>query len=56
MFPAPLSEPTALYALYVHTGMTARAKAFRDVTKKAVSYNIEQYFDMADKNPTNYLH
>ena len=50
------SEPTKLYALYLHAGLTARARAFRDVMKKAVTYNIEQYFDMADKHPDNYLH
>ncbi len=49
------SEPTALYALYVHTKMTARARAFRDLIKKAVSWDNNVYFDMADKNPTNYL-
>jgi len=49
------SEPTSLYALYVHTKMTARAKAFRDLIKKAVSWDNNIYFDMADKNPTNYL-
>ncbi len=48
-------EPTALYALYVHTGMTTRAKAFRDAVKKSVTWNNDLYFDMADKNPTNYL-
>ncbi len=49
------SEPTSLYALYVRAGMTARAKQFREFMKTAVSYAIDQYFDMADKNPTNYL-
>ncbi|MBA2543620.1 MAG: HEAT repeat domain-containing protein [Deltaproteobacteria bacterium] len=49
------SEPTSLYALYVRAGMTARAKQFREFMKTAVSYAIDQYFDMADRNPTNYL-
>ena len=50
------SEPTALYALYVHAGMPTRAKAFRDAYgKKAVSWNNDLYFDMADKNPSSYL-
>ena len=48
-------EPTALYALYVHAGMTTRAKAFRDAIKKSVTWNNDLYFDMADKNPTSYL-
>jgi HEAT repeat protein len=47
------SEPVALYALYLHANMTARAKQFRTVMKPA---NYDVYFDMADKNPTNYLH
>lgn len=49
------SGPTALYALYVHAGLAARAKAFRDTIKKTVSWNPDPYFDMADKNPGNYL-
>ena len=48
-------EPTALYALYVHAGMTARAKAFRQAIKSSVTWNNDLYFDMADKNPTSYL-
>jgi hypothetical protein len=49
------SEPTALYALYVKAGLTARAKAFRDLMKKAVTYSMDELFDMADKTPDNYL-
>lgn len=49
------SEPRNLYALYVLRGMTARAKAFRAAMKKAVTYDIDVYFDMADKSPATYV-
>lgn len=50
------SEPTKLYALYVHAGMTARAGAFRTLMKTAVTYSMDRYFDQADKSPSSYLH
>jgi hypothetical protein len=49
------SEPRKLYALYVLRGLTTRAKAFRGATKKAVTYDIDYYFDMADKNASQYV-
>jgi hypothetical protein len=49
------SEPRDLYALYLRRGLTARAKKFRDATRKAVSYNIDTYFDMADRSPETYV-
>jgi HEAT repeat protein len=48
------SEPRDLYALYLRRGLLARAKRFRDATRKAVTYDIDYYFDMADKNPATY--
>jgi len=49
------SEPRDLYALYLRRGLTARAKRFRDATRKAVTYDIDYYFDMADKNPSSFV-
>jgi hypothetical protein len=49
------SEPRALYALYLVRGMKARAAKFRAATKKAVSYDLDYYFDMADKDPSTYV-
>ena len=49
------SEPRNLYALYVLRGMTARAQKLRAATRKAVTYNIDTYFDEADKNPATYV-
>jgi hypothetical protein len=50
------SDPTALYALYVHTKLVTRATAFRTLLKTQVSYSMDSYLDAADKNPTHYLH
>jgi hypothetical protein len=49
------SEPRDLYALYLRRGLPARATRFRDATRKAVSYNIDYYFDMADKDPASFV-
>jgi hypothetical protein len=49
------SEPRDLYALYVRRGMAARARRFRDATKKSVSYDIGYYFDMVDRSPETYV-
>lgn len=49
------SEPRNLYALYVLRGMTARAKAFRASIKTAVAFDMTDYFNMADKNPAQYV-
>jgi len=35
--------------------LPVRAKRFRDTTRKAVSYHIDQHFDMADKSPETYV-
>jgi hypothetical protein len=35
--------------------MGSRARLFRDKVKKSVSYDIDYYFNMADKNPANYV-
>lgn len=49
------SEPRMLYALYLARGLAPRAKRFRAATRKAVTYDIDFYFDMADKDPSAYL-
>jgi hypothetical protein len=49
------SEPRDLYALYVVRGLTARAKRFRAAMHKAVTYDIDYYFDMVDKHPSGYV-
>jgi hypothetical protein len=49
------SEPRALYALYLSRGLPARAQQFREATRKSLSYDIDYFFDMADKNPEAYL-
>lgn len=49
------SEPRSLYALYLVRGLKVRAKRFRDGARKAISYDMETYFDMADKNPAAYV-
>lgn len=48
------SEPRDLYALYLQRGLTGRARAFRRACKNALSYDIDYYFDMVDKNPQTY--
>jgi HEAT repeat protein len=49
------SEPRKLYALYVLRGLAPRAKTFRATMKKSVTYDIDYYFDMADRTPANYV-
>ena len=49
------SEPRALYALYLSRGLVARAQQFRDATRKSLPYNIDYYFDMADRDPEKYV-
>ena len=48
------SEPRDIYAFYLQRGMTERAKNFRQKAKKAVSYDLDYYFNMVDKNPSLY--
>ena len=49
------SEPRALYALYLSRGWVARAQQLRDATRKSLPYNIDYYFDMADRDPARYV-
>lgn len=49
------SEPRDLYALYLRRGLTARAQRFRAAVKKTASFDMDYYFDMADKSPATYV-
>jgi len=49
------SEPRDLYALYLRRGMTTRAQRFRAAAKKNIPFDMEPYFDMADKSPSTYV-
>jgi hypothetical protein len=49
------SEPRALYALYLSRGLLTRAQLFRDATRKSLPYDIDYFFDMADRDPATYL-
>ena len=49
------SEPRALYALYLSRGLLARAQQFREATRKSLPYDIDYFFDMADKDPATYV-
>jgi hypothetical protein len=48
------SEPRELYAFYLRSGLTARAKAFREHCEKTFAYDIDYYFKMADQSPGSY--
>jgi len=49
------SEPRDLYAFYLQRGMTERAKAYREKAKKAVTYDLDYYFNMVDQSPSTYM-
>jgi len=49
------SEPRDLYALYLRRGLPARAKRFRAAVRKSVTYDMDYYFDMADKDPSTFV-
>jgi len=48
------SEPRDIYAFYLQRGMPERAAKYRAKAKKAISYDIDYYFNMVDKNPSAY--
>jgi hypothetical protein len=48
------SIPRDIYAFYLQRGLTTRAKQFRESAKKSLSYDIDYFFDMVDKNPSLY--
>ncbi len=49
------AEPRALYALYLSRDLPARAQRFRDATRKSLPYDIDYFFDMADRDPASYV-
>jgi hypothetical protein len=48
------SEPRDIYAFYLQRGMPERAAKYRAKAKKAVTYDMDYYFDMVDENPSAY--
>lgn len=48
-------EPRDLYALYLRRGLPERAKRFRAAVRRTVTYDIDFYFDMAEKSPSTYV-
>jgi len=48
------SEPRDIYAFYIQSGMTDRAKTFRERATKAASYDLDYFFKQVDQNPTLY--
>lgn len=42
------------YAFYLQRGMTERAKKYREAARKAVSYDLDYYFNQVDQNPSPY--
>ncbi len=48
------SEPRDIYAFYLQRGMTERARKFRAIAKKRVTYDFDYYFNMVDANPSLY--
>jgi hypothetical protein len=48
------SEPRDLYALYKQRGMAARAKKFRALCVKNMSYDIDYFFKQVDERPRDF--
>ncbi|MEO5712871.1 MAG: HEAT repeat domain-containing protein [Luteolibacter sp.] len=48
------SEPRDIYAFYLQREMPERAAKYRALAKKAVTYDMDYYFDMVDKSPSTY--
>lgn len=49
------SEPRDIYAFYILSGMTDRAKKFRERANRAASYDLDYFFKQVDQNPTLYI-
>jgi hypothetical protein len=49
------SEPSSIYAFYILSDMTDRAKKFREKATKAASYDLDYFFKLVDQNPTHYI-
>ncbi len=48
------SEPRDIYAFYVQRGMTERAKGFRQAAKAVSPFDLDQFFNQVDANPSLY--
>lgn len=48
------SEPRDIYAFYLQRGIPERAAKYRAKAKKSVTYDLDYFFDMVDKNPSVY--
>jgi HEAT repeat protein len=48
------SEPRDIYAFYLQRGMTERAKKYREAAKKAVTYDLDYFFNQVDQDPSRY--
>ncbi len=48
------SAPRDIYAFYLQREMPKRAAKYRALAKKAVSYDMDYFFDMVDKSPSTY--
>jgi HEAT repeat protein len=49
------AEQRDLYAFYLQRDMTDRARAYRAAAQKAVSYDLNQAFNMVDQNPAGFM-
>ena len=49
------SQPSVIYAFYILSDMTDRAKKFRERATKAASYDLDYFFKLVDQNPTHYI-
>lgn len=48
------SEPRDIYAFYLQREMPERAAKYRAAAKKSVTYDLDYYFEMVDKEPAAY--
>jgi len=49
------SEPRDIYAFYILSDMTDRAKKFRERATKASRNDLDYFFKQVDQNPTHYI-
>ena len=49
------SQPRDVYAFYILSDMTDRAKKFRERATKASPHDLDYFFKLVDQNPTHYL-
>jgi HEAT repeats len=49
------SNPRDIYAFYILSGMTDRAKKFREKANRVASYDLDYFFKQVDQNPKYYI-